>query len=89
MKAKCPHCIGDDRAEPCRKCNGTGFIEVTLAKGVEWMVVCSSLDCRFYNGGFIVGPGSPYKTIENRGEPGLCIKCGEKTEYKKSDDYGS
>lgn len=89
MKAKCPHCATgpDTHAKSCEKCNGTGFIEVSFAEGEEYAVVCANTDCSFYNGGFIVGPSSPYKTLEDRGKPGPCIQCGAKTYYRRMDDY--
>ena len=78
----CPHCAGKDKAS-CKECNGTGYIEVTFAKGEMYHVVCTNACCQFYNGGFIVGGGSPFKTLEDRGDPPLCIKCQSPTEYEK------
>ncbi len=78
MKALCPNCFG--KKDACEKCKGTGYIEVRFAKGTMHAGVCTK--CAFDNGGFIVGPNSPYKTVEDRGEPGPCIACGGAVKFE-------
>ena len=93
MKAKCPHCEDGYMKSSlptrmdqmrCGQCDGTGFIEVNFAMGTVYTDACTK--CGFENGGFIVGPDSPYKTLEKKGEPRPCIHCGGPVVYKEIGD---
>lgn len=43
MKAKCPECFGEK--PECASCCGSGLIEVSLAVGPWYHIVCNACDC--------------------------------------------
>lgn len=68
MQAKCPHCFGE-RAD-CERCGGSGFIDVSLARGAMYTQHCNA--CGEDNGGRITGPDLP-PIPEGRPQP--CVWC--------------
>ena len=99
MKAMCPQCGGEGVVDsggqnqdgswvnmPCPECNGAGFLKAEFAKGVLYTDECTNPECGFQNGGFIVGQTSAYKTLEDRGDPRPCVRCGSEVKYKKLGD---
>ena len=57
MDAKCPVCFGEK--EECEKCDGTGNVTITIAKGKLYTIACMDKECGMTNGGRIVGPKIP------------------------------
>jgi hypothetical protein len=79
MKAKCYKCFGEK--PDCNKCNGTGFVEASIASGEVYTRHCTNPDCGFDNGGMIVGPTAcPKEALDS--PPSPCLYCNSKAEWK-------
>ena len=74
MRCKCPHC----RGARCAKCDYTGFMPVSFAKGKTYTRACKNPECLFENGIHIVEAG---KKLPKDSES--CVRCKSETEWKE------
>lgn len=81
MEAKCPECLG--QKTECRKCGGTGQIEVSFGSGPLYTRACLNDKCGYENGGHIVMEGRPKGPDgEPPNLPGECIMCKSPCRWK-------
>ena len=73
FKGKCPHC-----SNGCNECDGTGYIDVTIADGEWYTRLCCK--CGFKNGCLIVGGNSPIQQVPSEPPP-KCVLCDGTTTW--------
>ena len=86
MPALCPYCGNDETKKlDCEKCKGTGYLQVSFARGQLFTRACTNPDCGFKNGGHILRPGETLPELpEDRWimSDQKCIMCDAPWEWE-------